>query len=404
MSILRGHSELPQHLEIVADYGEHDLAFAEVVRRFDGLIEAAVPVSLVTTASFDSGANGHYVARRAKSWDRGPGVLFHNVAPRRDNHSARAANEGEELFAAQLDNGLLIVGPNSAGSWAPLAADGGTIRRVPFAHTGSQFRSRENFPQVVVELWRRGNLEDYPIASQSDVGGSIAPIAEVTQLLGPGASKDSSGRRVILITDHQDTLPDTGADTGDVVRVRVNPADYTSAGFCAAQLALNGSSPGSIFLGWKTPSHATALDNGVAVFGPADSGAWEFLHEAGANIRRLASPRTPREYLHLGIPEFGAGDVPVAFDPPPEDVPVYVDRYGNVKTTAKVSQPPGTPVTVSVGGPSVEAVTAGGSFAVRVGVTAVAPGSSGWQLPGTSRARIFPRSSNGEAALRARSG
>jgi hypothetical protein len=58
----------------------------------------------------------------------------------------------------------------------------------------------------------------------------------------------------------------------------------------------------------------------------------------------------------------------------------YVDGYGNLKTTLRAGDlpPGGGAVRVRIGGRELEAVAGEGTFAVRPGQVALAPGSSGW--------------------------
>jgi S-adenosylmethionine hydrolase len=66
----------------------------------------------------------------------------------------------------------------------------------------------------------------------------------------------------------------------------------------------------------------------------------------------------------------------------PGSVIAYVDGYGNLKTTVAagtVETPSGSTVRVRIGAVEQEAVLSDGSFAVRPGQLALAPGSSGWR-------------------------
>jgi S-adenosylmethionine hydrolase len=65
----------------------------------------------------------------------------------------------------------------------------------------------------------------------------------------------------------------------------------------------------------------------------------------------------------------------------PENVIAYVDGYGNLKTSIRAGTPQatlGSTVRVRIDSVEQEAVLSDGSFAVRPGQLALAPGSSGW--------------------------
>ena len=102
-------------VHVVADYGPAgDLAFAEVAQR----LVAAVPTAMVVcipVGPFDTLAAGFVIAQLALNEGPPGRVVFHNVAPRRDEANPRRANEGERFTAAEAPNGTLVVGPAAGG-------------------------------------------------------------------------------------------------------------------------------------------------------------------------------------------------------------------------------------------------------------------------------------------------
>ena len=63
----------------------------------------------------------------------------------------------------------------------------------------------------------------------------------------------------------------------------------------------------------------------------------------------------------------------------PRETVVYVDGYGNLKTSwTEPPAPSGTTVCVRIGDAAAEAVVSDGTFEVPVGAISFAPGSSGW--------------------------
>jgi S-adenosylmethionine hydrolase len=136
---------------VVADYGTGDLAFAEVRQRIAQLLPSA-EVAAVPVPAFDTVAAGFCVAQLAFGEGPQDRIVYANVAPRQDRDEPRAANAGERLAAARLDTGVLVVGVASGASLSFLAAEGVAVRAVDVAHDGSQFRSRDVFPEALAAL------------------------------------------------------------------------------------------------------------------------------------------------------------------------------------------------------------------------------------------------------------
>ena len=138
-------------IHIVADYGPGDLAFAEVIQKFASLVPE---VQLVPTpvAPFATLAAGFCVAQLGLNPAPPGTVIFHNVAPREDDEAERQANAGERLAMARLPNGVLVVGVNAGYVYSFLRDVAEELCWVNCAAEGSQFRSRDLFPQAVADL------------------------------------------------------------------------------------------------------------------------------------------------------------------------------------------------------------------------------------------------------------
>ncbi|MEU4426369.1 SAM-dependent chlorinase/fluorinase [Actinoplanes sp. NPDC024001] len=136
---------------VIADYGTGDLAFAEVRQRIAQLLPSA-EVTPVPVPAFDTVAAGFCVAQLAFGSGPSDRIVYANVAPRQDVDEPRENNAGERLAAARLDSGVLVVGVASGASLSFLAAEGITVRAVNVADQGSQFRSRDVFPEALAAL------------------------------------------------------------------------------------------------------------------------------------------------------------------------------------------------------------------------------------------------------------
>ena len=138
-------------VHVVADYGPAgDLAFAEVAQR----LAAAVPAATIVptpVGPFDTLAAGFVIAQLALNEAPAGSVVFHNVAPRRDETYARRANEGERFTLAEGTGGTMVVGPNSGHSLS-FVRDEMSLSYLDVPAAGSQFRSRDFLPAAVGRL------------------------------------------------------------------------------------------------------------------------------------------------------------------------------------------------------------------------------------------------------------
>src|ERR1051325_4102143 len=99
-------------VHIVADYGQGDLAFAEVVQRIKMYLPDAETV-LTPVPGFSTLAAGFCVAQLAMNEAPTGTIIYHNVAPREDDSDVRAGNAGERLAFARMPNGVRIIGVNA---------------------------------------------------------------------------------------------------------------------------------------------------------------------------------------------------------------------------------------------------------------------------------------------------
>jgi len=227
-------------IHIVADYGAGDLAFAEVVQRIKLHLPGAEPV-LTPVPSFSTLAVGFCVAQLGMNEAPPDTLIYHNVAPRQDDEHARAQNAGERLAFARLPSGVRVVGVNAGNAFSFVREVAEELRWAAVAAEGSQFRSRDLFPQAVaaVALNKPDALSD-PIEP--------ADIPEVPP--GPLAYTDGYGN--LKTTVRQDERK-----YGSGMRLRVQIGDITQVAVAndgsfsvkPDQLAF---APGSS--GWKDPN------------------------------------------------------------------------------------------------------------------------------------------------------
>ncbi len=137
-------------VHIIADYGPGDLAFAEVAQRIKFYLPDAEPI-LIPVPAFATIAAGFCIAQLGLNEAPTGTIIYHNVAPREDDEQARSGNAGEQLAFARLSTGVRVIGVNAgyAFSFVREVAD---LRWAAVAAAGSQFRSRDLFPQAAAAI------------------------------------------------------------------------------------------------------------------------------------------------------------------------------------------------------------------------------------------------------------
>src|SRR5918999_1114323 len=138
-------------IHIVADYGAGDLAFAEVVQRIRLYLPDAEPV-LTPVPPFATLAAGFCIAQLGLNDAPAGTIIYHNVAPRQDLEEAREANAGERPAFARLPTGVRVIGVNAGHAFSFVRDAAEDLRWVSVPAEGSQFRSRDLFPEALGEV------------------------------------------------------------------------------------------------------------------------------------------------------------------------------------------------------------------------------------------------------------
>jgi S-adenosylmethionine hydrolase len=138
-------------IQLIADYGVGDPSFGEVVQKLNHLCPkcTVVPTSV---PSFSTIATGFWTYQYAMV-NAFPGLLIYtNTAPRQDNKESRIENEGEHLAYALLTNGVKVIGVNAGHTFTFIKHAIKEFYSVTVANKGSQFRSRDFYPEAVVGI------------------------------------------------------------------------------------------------------------------------------------------------------------------------------------------------------------------------------------------------------------
>jgi hypothetical protein len=139
-------------VHVICDYAPGDLAWAEVMAALSAQLPHDARFHLTSVGSFETIAQGFVLAQLGLSdIDLRPEnmIIFANCAPRKDRRAARANNEGEGLLYGRLKNGVKVVAVNSGYSLAFVRDEIAELWAVQVKDDGSQFRSRDYFPEIV---------------------------------------------------------------------------------------------------------------------------------------------------------------------------------------------------------------------------------------------------------------
>ncbi len=137
-------------INLIADYGIGDPAFAEVTQRLLMALPSA-QISLISVPPFSTLATGFWIAQLGLNPGASDRLIYHNCAPRQDDSQPRLDNEGEGLTYALLPNNVKVVGVN-AGYTLSFIKDHAQVHTVKVSRGGSQFRSRDVFPVAAAAI------------------------------------------------------------------------------------------------------------------------------------------------------------------------------------------------------------------------------------------------------------
>jgi hypothetical protein len=138
-------------IQLIADYGVGDPSFGEVIQKLHTLCPLCT-INPTSVPSFSTIATGFWTYQYA-TVNSFPGLMIYtNTAPRKDNQESRIENEGEHLAYALLTNGVKVVGVNAGHSFTFIKHLIKEFYTVTVANKGSQFRSRDFYPEAVIGI------------------------------------------------------------------------------------------------------------------------------------------------------------------------------------------------------------------------------------------------------------
>ena len=164
---------------------------------------------LTPVPAFATLAAGFCVAQLGLNEAPAGTLVYHNVAPRTDDADARAGNEGERLAFARLPTGVRVIGVNAGYAFSFVREAAEELRWAAVSAEGSQFRSRDLFPQTAgaIALGQPDALAD-----ELDAAAIPAvPPSRVAYIDGYGNLKT--------------TIEASAAPSGSAVRVRIGETE-----------------------------------------------------------------------------------------------------------------------------------------------------------------------------------
>lgn len=141
----------------IGDYGRGELASLEVQDRIEAEFDSRdldiKSYAYYSVPAFNTISAGFSLAQLALA-TRQPEkkVFFVNVAPRDDNARPRVNNEGEGFVYVRLYNGVEIFAVNSGHTLTFVKEAAAEIRQINVKREGSQFRSRDIFPEAMAKI------------------------------------------------------------------------------------------------------------------------------------------------------------------------------------------------------------------------------------------------------------
>lgn len=139
-------------VHLIADYGEKDPAFSEVVHRLKSE-NRDLQVQTMSMPRFSTIATGFWIRQIGLENPKlENSAIYANTAPRKHDEETQVENCGRELVYAELENGVPVLAVNSGYSLSFVKDSIVELRKVDVPEKGSQFRSRDFFPEAVAAV------------------------------------------------------------------------------------------------------------------------------------------------------------------------------------------------------------------------------------------------------------
>lgn len=141
-------------LHVICDYTPNGMEFGEISTRLQYHLADPHGVRIHPTSvpPLDTMGIGFVTAQYAFAPREGKMVIYGNAAPRRSDSKATRNNEDNGIRYARLENGVEIVNVYSEYAFGFVKDQIVEYRKIDCPVGGSQFRSRDFFPERVARL------------------------------------------------------------------------------------------------------------------------------------------------------------------------------------------------------------------------------------------------------------
>ena len=144
-------------IHLIADYGLGDPSFGEVAQRLTSL-HPNLTVHPTSVPAFNTLATGFWIYQYGLGEHPKGMLIFANTAPRKDSKKPKLDNEGEGLIYGLLDNGVEVMAVNAGYCFSFIKPNLKKLRVVNVENRGSQFRSRDFYPQAIAKHLQGKNV------------------------------------------------------------------------------------------------------------------------------------------------------------------------------------------------------------------------------------------------------
>lgn len=147
-------SQEKKFLHVVCDYKAGGMEFGEINTRIIDTLDKPAEIVIHNTEvpPLDTAALGFVTAQYALAPFTGKRVVYGNAAPRRDKAEAKKDNVGQGIKYAKLKNGTEVVNVYSEYAFGFMKDQIVEFRDIDCPAAGSQFRSRDFFPERVAKI------------------------------------------------------------------------------------------------------------------------------------------------------------------------------------------------------------------------------------------------------------
>jgi len=147
----------PIIIQLVADYGNGDPAYAEVVQKLT-FLDRHIRVNKVNVPRFSTIATGLWIYQLATVNAHSGLIIYSNTAPRIESAENTYKEKYGHFAYAELDNGVEVMAVHVGYAFSLIAPIIKSFHLINVPNTGSQFRSRDYYPDAVVGI-ARGKAE-----------------------------------------------------------------------------------------------------------------------------------------------------------------------------------------------------------------------------------------------------